>query len=127
MAVGQRWTVVGVSVFTFFVCFAAFTAVRAGMFHLPTWVQSQMVTVGAVLLGGAAAYHVFRGGRVLDGWILAFGPSLAFTLNLFIPIHRGGVLSLLSYAVVSAAIGASILGVVGGAIGYLARMADART
>ncbi|WP_435101981.1 hypothetical protein [Halarchaeum sp. P4] len=105
----------------FAVCYGTLVGLRATNATPPTAVQSMLVhgTAAAVVLVAAAFVYAGRPGS--NAWAFAFGPSLAFTLNLFRPLSAAGPASAFTYAVVSAAFLAAMLGVAGYLLGHAAR------
>lgn len=121
MNVERDWKVIGVSVLIFGVCLSVLTGLRVWDLEPSTSVQSLIVDGTVLLVLAATAVRVYRGGDFIGSWILVFGPSLAFTLNLIIPIHRGGLLTLIGYPLVTAVLLSSVLASLGFSAGYAVR------
>jgi hypothetical protein len=115
--------VVGISSLVFVVILAALTALRTWNLSPPIPAQSLVVNGGAVLLVAAIAVFVYRGGSVAAGLILALGPSLAFTFNLFIPVAAPESMVWVVYPFASGVSIALGLGGVGATGGYVVRRA----
>jgi len=98
----NRWKALGVSALTFAVCFSTLTGVRGWHLEPPPDVQSLVVNGTALLFLATTAYRGYHGREFIESWILVFGASVAFTLNLFIPVTRGGLLTLSGYSLVAA-------------------------
>ena len=107
----------GVSALLFLVFVAILTALREGNAEPPTAVQSAIVNGTAVLITASVAAYTYRCGTYAGGWILAFGPSLAFTLNLFVPVATMGPLLKVAYAVSSAAVISGVTALLGLVVG----------
>lgn len=108
-------TVTGVSALVFVLLITPLTALRVWALEPPTSVESALVNATAMLVLISVGVYAYRGGTFVGGWILAFGPSLAFTLNLFVPVSTGAHWAL-AFAIVSGAVIASVIAV----SGYLA-------
>ncbi|KAB1188392.1 MULTISPECIES: hypothetical protein [Haloferax] len=115
--------VAGISALVFVVILAALTALRTWNLSPPTPVQSLVIDGGAVLIGAAVAVFVYRGGSVVAGVVLALGPSLAFTFNLFVPVAAPESAAWVVYPLASGVGIALLLGGVGGTVGYVVRRA----
>lgn len=122
MDVEREYKVAGVSALMFGVCLSVLTGLRMWNLEPPTSVQSLIVNGTALLLVAATAVRGYRGGDFIGNWILVFGPSLAFTLNLILPIHGGGLLTLIGYPLVAAVLIASVLASLGFSAGYAVRV-----
>lgn len=109
----QSWKVGSVSAFIFAVFIIVLTALRVWELEPATPVQSAILNGTALLALAAVAFYVYRGGDFIAGWILVFGPSLAFALNLFIPVSTMGVLLKIGYALVSAGVISGVIAVIG--------------
>lgn len=112
-----RGAVLGVT--AFLACFGALTAERIGLFSLTTDTESVIVWIGVAATVVTTAVFAYRGGGLLGTWLVALGPSLAFTLNLFLPVIVGLPTALL-YGGASGAIVAATLALSGYALGRLA-------
>ncbi|ELZ78162.1 hypothetical protein C455_10783 [Haloferax larsenii JCM 13917] len=116
-----RRSIAGLSALAFAVCFGGLTALRALQAEPPTPVQSLVVDVALLLLVAAIAYFVYRGGGAIESWLLALGPSLAFTLNLFIPVSAMESVVWVLYPLGSGVLIAVLLGGMGFGVGYAGR------
>lgn len=107
-----------VSTLVFLFCLGTLTALRVWRLEPATPVQSAIVNGTALLTVVAVAYYVSQDGDFIGGWILAFSPSLAFTVNLFVPV----VAEVTPFVVVaplgSAAAISSIIAVIGYTVGH---------
>jgi hypothetical protein len=121
VGIGYRWKALGVSALTFAVCFSALTGLRGWHLEPPPDVQSLVVNGTALLFLATTAYRGYHGREFIESWILVFGASVAFTLNLFIPVTRGGLLTLSGYSLVAAVLLASVLTALGFFVGYAVR------
>lgn len=121
MSIGHRQKVIGISALTFAVFLSTLTGLRVWNLEPSTDVQSLIVNGTALLLLAVTAYRVYHGGDFIESWILVFGASLAFTLNLFIPVNRGGILPLVGYSVATAVLISSVLTSLGFSVGYAVR------
>lgn len=119
MKTASRWRVVGLTALLFVVLFGVLTGLRVWNLEPPTPVQSLIVNCSAVVIVGGTAYYASRGGGVVDCWLLALAPSLAFTLNLSIPVAVMDSLAWIIYPLASAAGIALVLGGVGFLGGYV--------
>ncbi|GAB7093156.1 hypothetical protein JCM30237_03080 [Halolamina litorea] len=117
---GLGATVGGVA---FVLCFGMLTAERVGVFSLATGTESVIVWVGAAATVVLAAGVAYRVSDALGTWLAAFGPSLAFTLNLFLPVSTGLPATLVFAAGGGLAV-ATALALPGYVLGRIARMLD---
>ncbi|WP_277553994.1 hypothetical protein [Halobaculum limi] len=103
----------------FLLVFGGLTAHRVFDVGLPTAIQSALVWTGAAVVVTAVATISYREWRFIDCWIVALGPTLGFTVNLFEPFTSptGATVALSVYATVTAAVVASVLALVGYTIG----------
>lgn len=108
----RRKEIVG-SAFVFAVFLTTLTALRVWNLKPSTSVQSDIVKGTAILVVAAVAYYVYCGGNFLNGWIIALGPVLAFTLNLFAPVTTMGVVDILIWGLGSAIPISGVLAIVG--------------
>jgi hypothetical protein len=115
MAIEGRWKEIVGSMLVFSVFLATLTALRLWNLEPATSVQSAIINVTALLVIAAVAYYEYSGGDFINGWILALGPSLAFTVNLFVPV----VSELTLFVVVAPLISAAIISGVIAVAGYL--------
>ncbi|QCS45077.1 hypothetical protein [Natrinema versiforme] len=76
-----------------------------------TSVQSAIVKGIALFIAVVVVFRAFQGEDFLGNWILAFGPSFAFTVNLFLPVMAGP--GAFIFSLVSAVIISSVITVVG--------------
>ena len=117
----SRRSIAGLSTLAFAVCFGVLTALRALQAEPPTPVQSLVVDVALLLLVAVIAYYVYRGGGAIESWILALGPSLAFTFNLFVPVSAMESVVWVLYPLGSGVVLAVLLGGMGFGVGYAGR------
>jgi exosortase/archaeosortase len=118
----REWTTTGAtSVLVFLVLFAGLTALREWNVEPSTGTQTGAVNAAVVLTVIGVALYVYRGGSLGGGWVLAFGPSLAFTANLLVPLSPMGVPAKVVYAPAGAAVISAALGVVGASVGTVGR------
>ncbi|WP_396611841.1 hypothetical protein ACH9L7_00715 [Haloferax sp. S1W] len=113
--------VAGISALVFAVLFAILTALRVWELEPSTPVQSLIVDVAVLLLVAATAYYVYRGGHAIESWILALGPSLAFTFNLFIPVSTMESVVWVLYPLGGGVVVAGVLSGIGFGVGYAGR------
>lgn len=99
----------------FLFVFGTLTGLRVWDLEPSTSVQSAIVWVGALLITAIVVFRAFQGTDLVGNWILAFGPSFAFTLNLFIPVAAGP--GAFIFPVGSGAIISGVITVVGYSIG----------
>ncbi len=109
----------GILVLLFVVPFGVLTGLRVWNLEPPISVQSLIVNVSVFVIVAYVAYYAARGGSLVGCWLLAFGPSLAFTVNLFLPVAVTDSLAWLAYPLVSASGIALLLGAVGFLLGYV--------
>jgi hypothetical protein len=108
------------SALVFLVLFAGLTALREWNMEPPTSTQTDIVNAVVILIIIGVALYVYRGGSLGGGWVLAFGPSLAFTANLLVPLYPMGIPAKVVYAPAGAAIISAALATVGVSIGMAA-------
>lgn len=94
----------GVSALSFAVVFTALTVLRARNAAPPASVQSVIVDGAAVVVVCSVAFCAYRSESFAAGWLLAFGPTLAFALNLLQPVSVAGPLVTLAQAVAGGAV-----------------------
>lgn len=104
---------------SFCACFGFLTAERVGLFTLTTRTESALVWLGVAVTVVATAGFVYRGGGLAGAWLLALGPALAFTLNLFLPVIAG-LLTAVLYGGASGVAVATALALPGYALGRVA-------
>ncbi|MFC7205072.1 hypothetical protein ACFQJC_16255 [Haloferax namakaokahaiae] len=114
-----RWWILGLSTLLFVVPFGVLTGLRLWSLEPPTAVQSLIVNVSAVVIVGSVAYYAAKGGTFRGCWLLAFGPSLAFTCNLFVPVAAMDSLGWVFLPFASAAGLSLLLGGFGFLVGYV--------
>jgi hypothetical protein len=115
------WRAVGLSAGVCVVLLSALTALRVWNLEPATSVQSAIVRVSALLVVLFLAYSAYHGGSFVESWILALGPSLAFAVNLFVPVAAPESLGWVGYPLVGAVFVATVLGGIGFLLGDVAR------
>jgi len=104
------------SALAFVVILLTLTLLRDQRLEPSTSVQSVVVSVVSLLAAVSVAYDVFRDGGFLRGWILACGPSLAFTVDLFAPV----VAELTPFTLAAPPISAAVISGAIAGMGFLA-------
>ena len=107
----------GISGFAFLVLIGTLTALRTWQLEPATPVQSALVWATAILVVAAVGAYAALGGRFVACWLLAAGPSLAFTLNLFVPVSPMGPVLKAVVSLVSAAALSGVLALAGYVLG----------
>lgn len=113
---GRRRAVVG-SALAFVVTLSGLTVLRVWDLEPSAATQSRIVWAGALVVGAAVATYAYRTGDPVGGWTLAFGPSLGFTVNLFVPVATGPA-ALVFFPPLAAAVVATAVDGVGFLVGY---------
>jgi hypothetical protein len=105
--------------------FSVLTALRVWNLQPPIGVQVAIVNAAALLSVLSITYYSFRGGSFVDSWLLVFGPSFAYTLNLLVPlipiVNVGNVTTVVALALAAGAGIAGVLAVVGYLLGRVFR------
>jgi len=104
---GRRRAAVA-SALAFLVTLSVLTVLRVWNVEPSTATQSRIVWAGALVVAAAVAAYSYRTVDPVGGLILAFGPSLGFTTNLFVPVAAGPAAAFfppLAAAVVATAVG----------------------
>ena len=117
MELKERRKMILGSALVFAVFFTTLTALRVWNLKPSTSVQSDIVKGTAILVVAAVAYYGYCGGNFLNGWIIALGPVLAFTLNLFAPVTTMGIIDMLIWGLGSAIPISGVLATVGFLLG----------
>jgi hypothetical protein len=113
---GRRWKEILGSSLVFVILFAALTTLRVWNVEPDTRVQSAIIKGVALLCIVGVAYYTFHSGDFIGGWMLALAPSLAFTVNLFVPVVAEVTLLVVIIPLVSAAAISSAIAVIGYAL-----------
>ena len=124
----ESLTVKRVSGLLFVVIFSVLTLLRVWHLEPAVPVQSAIVNAAALLTLAGLAWYVARGGSFVDSWLLALGPSFAYTLNLLVPlIPIVNATNVISVGLLALAAGLAVSGVltaVAYAVGQLFRTAE---
>ena len=105
------------SALSFAATVSVLTVLRVRNLEPSTATQSLIVWTGAVVVAAAVAYYAYRTVDPVGGWVLAFGPSLGFTVNLFAPVAAAPS-ALVVFPPLAAATIATALGGIGFLVGY---------
>lgn len=106
------WKSAGISTFIFVFSISVLTALRVWNLEPPTSIQTNIIRSTTLLTVVFVGFHFYRGGNVISGWILAFGPTLSYTLNLFIPLSAG-ILVKIVFSFVPAVLISGLLTIIG--------------
>jgi len=108
---GRRRAVVG-SALAFVVTLSGLTILRVWDLEPSTATQSRIVWAGALAVAASVASYAYRTSDPVGGWVLGFGPSLGFTVNLFVPVATGPA-AIVFFPPLAAAVVAVALGGIG--------------
>ncbi|WP_336035370.1 hypothetical protein [Halobacterium yunchengense] len=75
-----------VATFAFLLVFGTLTGLRVWDLEPASSVQQAILEGAVFFVTVVVVFQAFQGEDLVGNWILAFGPSFAFTLNLFIPV-----------------------------------------
>jgi len=114
----ERVREIVVATSAFLILLSTLTALQVWGLKPTTPVQSAIVNGSALLVAVAVLYHTYQGGNLIGGWILALGPSLAFTVNLFVPVVADITPFVVVAPLVSAVVISGLITVIGYTIGH---------
>jgi hypothetical protein len=103
-------TAVAVAVASFAGSLAFLSGVATGVLVLPPYLDGTLLRAAPIFLTATVMVTAFNGARFHTNWLLVAGPSLAYTLHVFVPAYGplgGGVVGVLS--------GVAVAGFVAGA------------
>jgi len=106
------WKAGGFSTLIFILFISVLTALRVWNLEPPTSIQANMIRITTLLIVISVAFYFHRGGNVISGWILAFGPTLSYTLNLFISLSAGIPLKIV-FSFIPAVLISGLLAIIG--------------
>ncbi|SDC18434.1 hypothetical protein [Natrinema hispanicum] len=115
MFLKKRTSEILVATAAFLFVLGTLTGLRVWDLEPATSVQSAIVNGAALFITVIVVLRAFQGTDLVGNWILTFGPSFGFTLNLFIPVMANPAAFI--YPLVTGAIVSGVITLVGYSIG----------